>query len=972
MPGDFDFLSSDDPLAGEVDAFLHPSSGRDPLFGGTPVPSSSPADPVEEVVSDNEDVRDEPLETSPPDEPSASLGEPPEVNLPDDSSLTPANTPQGRVDSGDSIIQRGNNEESPTTSPGNQSGSFSPLLNPQSDLVDLFTEHTNTPLQEDSAPATPTPRGTPAEDLQTVLRTTSDARLRALREILGEDGLVLGHLVFRVPPLAIRINKGNTTYRWKPLRTKETIAVKSGNGECFIEIDLALVGLQQISYYYGSLVQMWKKTPFIFIENEFIRKMVVPGNDSASMAVCAETMVADVMAGNPDSIWITLMLRWFNYLPFTPHFLFRRTWLPSGLGRSEPVQSGTVEAVTSNGRVVQAEVAVPPEGIEATGTSNGENVQVQAPVVPNAVAPPPVSVNSILDLEAIRQPEAFQMSLPPEVRLPQLFEGGDPKDPTIKATSPVVYPWNSEPYMLRVGNPPRLTSWGDRVTLRWKSFVRMALPSSFTPGAVGVETTTTDRSPEDNASPTPVTGDRDIVLWIGDSIMHGMTGSGQSTSSSISLVQLASSRIHRDGNDSFTHYVFARDGSRVSSITNELNTLKNDSRLKHSGGTALDRVAGVVIHLGGNDIFNPCSATIVSNFITGLRTLTQEFTNAQCIVVLCSFPPCGNVPGSIPRRCAIGSNIRSDYLESHLDDINSQIQGLSGGRVSFVNYHESGAINPVDRAAHNFRVPWDRLSRNDLTENRFNIHPNSTGYGLVGNYVYNHLPWGPMRGVRTNTETWTVCQIVDGDTVWIKKSGQTPVLARLKYFDTPETYYFTGTNGIRLNQDSYRPAEFQWARKAKEGLAQLLPVGEEVEVDFGEREEEAHGRTICTFWKGNDCINLRMLAAGLAFLDERYAGRQEADRTSSGSERHPNAVEDLALANYQVAKGIVPHPTTHQTQPRGIWTHRRVENLIGAPANLSETDTEMLRALVSPWDWRAQHPLAATGGPPEVPEECGN
>ncbi len=306
-----------------------------------------------------------------------------------------------------------------------------------------------------------TPRGTPRPLDQgadtSEYRARGEARVRALTDMFGEDALVLGHLLFEVPPLAIRIKKGNLTYRWKPLRTKESIAVKSGNGECYIEIDLAFVGLNQIQTSLAELIALWKKMPFCFIENVHIRRMIIPDSHNESMAVCLESLILDAVAGSPNAVYATLLLKWFNYKPYSKNFWFRREWRPA------------------EGRRPQS-----------NPDTHGPHGQREEGGTPSPEIGDLARHSVMVDLSSIDDPatiDALTDNMAPEVGLFESVQIDNPGDPTIDGTYPVVYPFNSEPFLDRVRNggdsPVRISSWSDGLSMKWNTFVKVAVPRSW-------------------------------------------------------------------------------------------------------------------------------------------------------------------------------------------------------------------------------------------------------------------------------------------------------------------------------------------------------------------------------------------------------------------------------------------------------------------------------------------------------------
>jgi len=368
-------------------------------------------------------------------------------------------------------------------------------------------------------PPIPEGRGTPhpsRSELERRDKYKGEVRVRELTDMFGKDALILGHLLFEVPPLAIRVKKGNITHRWKPLRTKESIAFKSGNGECWIEIDLVFVGLRQMKTYFRELVVLWKKVPFCFVENIHIRKMMIPNDPEDTMAVCLDTLVADTMAGTPNVIYTTLLCQWFNYKPYSHNFWFRRNWTAV----DAPLTAATVPTLPSPNPMDYTTLPSPdPRDYQDTG-----------PTLPS-----PDPLDYINDLSEIEDPSSRILApsgLPPEERVREA-NAGNPGDPSIAPTYPVVYPWNSEPFMRRVregesGVAGGISSWGDSLGMQWTTFKRLQVPRSWAYAAAKEANASAPDRPRDRgteAATTEVNQDpgRTTSVWTVCSVEDGDT-----------------------------------------------------------------------------------------------------------------------------------------------------------------------------------------------------------------------------------------------------------------------------------------------------------------------------------------------------------------------------------------------------------------------------------------------------------------
>ena len=804
-------------------------------------------------------------------------------------------------------------------------------------------------------------RGTPHPDRSVLYqqwRNAGQARLRTLTERFGQDAMVLGHLLFKIPPLAVRIRKSNITYRWKPLRTKESIAVPSGSGEAWIEVDLAFVGLNQINNSLGGLITLWKKAPICFIENLYIRENMLPENDVDSMAVRLENLVIDVAAGTPDAVWVTAMMCWFNWKPFSQNFWFREFWSAA----DEPSNSPAAETRTFTQR----------EG---------------SPSIPGALS-------TIVDLSALETPGLLSSSTPTEVRLSHETPVRDPGDPLVLPTQPVVYPFNSRPFMDYMSSgpdvAPPISEWTDNVTMNWKSLKRLIVPSNWRWDANNPPTVSTPvvvAPPPLNSpvmSPVPVTDGKDVIIFMGDSIMSGFLGlisSGSSNQESTSDDPLrawnGSQRFAHFGN--FVFYTAVKTGTNTTTALSWWRSYKNENRLKISGQGPLSRVAGIVIHLGINDSeANWNNGRTIAN----LREIMSDVSGAGGIAVLLPLPPEGNAPTV---TCANGSpaNGRPADKPNHthvnppyhpqmspmtaswiasVDNYHAQMVGLAGGisqamGPSQIDYHETlaGAGCASSRA-----LAWktEYMIRCIPTTGKHNLHPNGGGYTAIANYVRPRLPWNSLagRGTASQTDVWTITAIDDGDTLSVRQ-GDTNKVLRLFNIDTPETYGSSSStptpNGYDMPsggyssadvlrwmpraQDSWRPEEYCWGTKAKAKLIELSGgVGSTIRVETA--GQDYYGRELATIFKGDLNINMRLVELGLA-----WASVGGTDGTLGGP--------------YLMAEQAAGGTGSSARDPKvGMWAHRHAELAGAIPTDMPADIRSLLEDLIVPKDFRTQFP----------------
>ena len=831
----------------------------------------------------------------------------------------------------------------------------------------------------DSAPRGAPVITTPGEggDARSIWRK-NQARIRSLTEMFGQDALVLGHLLFKVPPLAIRVKKGNMTYRWKPLRTQESIAVKSGNGECYIEIDLAFVGINQIQHSLADLIALWKSVPFCFIENIHIRKMVVPDEADTSMAVCLETLVMDAVSGSPNTVYATLILKWFNYRPFSQNFWFRREWKPA---------TGMIVHQAS------AEDSPPDRPISSDNRAESEGGT-------ESLAQNLAGTSILADLSAIQDPDTLTNAArvhPPEIGLWEADQLTNPGDPTLDGTFPVTYPFNSEPFMQRVrrvGRPQRVLEWNDGLTMSWNSFARMPVPSAWEYTVGGNRSVSVSAEPprpriagpgrtsgSDPSAPPPVTGDRDIIIFIGDSIMVGFTR--QSSTDGTAQSDTGVPFFEWSGNsnfpvtEGFRYFGMMRVGARSSTMLSWWNAKKNLSVFKaENNDQPCSRVAGVVIHAGTND--GPGGPRIEN-----IQSIMSEASGYGAIPILLCQPPFGDADYLSPPML---SNLRAPgwwsdaevdaYLQA-VPDYHRRMGEMteSIGNGMFIDYHLK-MVEERFRGNRAAPLAEQYMNKNSPSSGYYNVHWNSTGYREGGIYIHGRLPWNSLRGIAPEPEEpslWTVCSVEDGDTVWVwgndPDTGERTLRnVRFQYVDTLETYHHFenadfntgGPRALPEGQDSYRPDDQKYGKIATVALQSQLRVDDTVEIRWGGTGN--YGRYLGEIFKGDQNINLWMVYHGYGFANIPH-------RPSHGEELGEQEIGYQYWLAEEIAAGRRGRDRGPAGEPCGIHAAREV-TLINPPEGLTQEDRDNLSSIMPPADFRRLYVPSSDGGHGGAPDAC--
>jgi micrococcal nuclease len=121
---------------------------------------------------------------------------------------------------------------------------------------------------------------------------------------------------------------------------------------------------------------------------------------------------------------------------------------------------------------------------------------------------------------------------------------------------------------------------------------------------------------------------------------------------------------------------------------------------------------------------------------------------------------------------------------------------------------------------------------------------------LVG---WEHAGVGRRGDIEPDVESirGTVSKVLDGDTIHVCDERGRRIRIRLLSIDTPETHFFGASQGY-------------WGERASARLAELLPLGSEVEVRTDAQKCDTYGRVLGYVYSGARFINRQMLAEGLA------------------------------------------------------------------------------------------------------------
>ena len=152
-----------------------------------------------------------------------------------------------------------------------------------------------------------------------------------------DDSFWINDVHLRVAPTQISINNQSYNYEWQTLRTKSSRKTKSGHSVVNISVQVVFVGEDAINNTLRPLIAQLRLTPFCYVDNQYIRQNLFPGEgihdpsnrDNLGIESIALAFRSAEITVEPDTAPITasatLNFSYFNYLPYTPYFMFKKT-----------------------------------------------------------------------------------------------------------------------------------------------------------------------------------------------------------------------------------------------------------------------------------------------------------------------------------------------------------------------------------------------------------------------------------------------------------------------------------------------------------------------------------------------------------------------------------------------------------------------------------------------------------------------
>lgn len=130
---------------------------------------------------------------------------------------------------------------------------------------------------------------------------------------------------FTVGASAIEVQQENLAYKFHALRHRSSSKIPTGTGGNIVNITIQIPD-EDILKLHRLIIQA-RRNSYIYIENKLLRHKLAPHWPSTqNMAFSLLGLNVESVVGNVGLFSLSLQLSWFNYLPFTPNFLFRQEW----------------------------------------------------------------------------------------------------------------------------------------------------------------------------------------------------------------------------------------------------------------------------------------------------------------------------------------------------------------------------------------------------------------------------------------------------------------------------------------------------------------------------------------------------------------------------------------------------------------------------------------------------------------------
>ena len=159
-----------------------------------------------------------------------------------------------------------------------------------------------------------------------------------------KDTFVIGDISMSIAPSSIEIRKEDLVYQYRVLRSKVATKVPTGSGQVSIHLSIPFVVDQLLEFH--RLVTEIRNSPFVYVDNRFVRENIVPDWPYAQQMAFTITGLSMSNIPNTTDAWcLELDALWFNYFPYGHNFLFREDW-QTNLVRSDSDGESVLQSFT--------------------------------------------------------------------------------------------------------------------------------------------------------------------------------------------------------------------------------------------------------------------------------------------------------------------------------------------------------------------------------------------------------------------------------------------------------------------------------------------------------------------------------------------------------------------------------------------------------------------------------------------------
>lgn len=138
------------------------------------------------------------------------------------------------------------------------------------------------------------------------------------------NDLIINGLVLDNHVQSIKIQKQNINSYFSTLRQSTPTGIRSGKANVIVSIDMAFPNHYEIDSVLAPLIAHFKISPFVQLQSDHIASTVLTEEtDHLIMAATLNNLSIHTRPGEPESLYATLDLLWFNYAPYSRDFNFK-------------------------------------------------------------------------------------------------------------------------------------------------------------------------------------------------------------------------------------------------------------------------------------------------------------------------------------------------------------------------------------------------------------------------------------------------------------------------------------------------------------------------------------------------------------------------------------------------------------------------------------------------------------------------